>query len=306
MNQSTRVLVLGISAFLAFSIGLNLGLMGFFHQPLPPSLGIVPQPEKQLPPPAPSSAALPSLSSSSSSLSSLSIPPAQPLLTPSPTPAPTSPPTTPPKQLPLGPFQQFLQQNGQLPIAVLTCNRVELLDQSIRSLLQVHGVSRDVIVFQDGSHEGIAQVAKKHDLQLVQNLPKSNLRGMADGAARIASHYRFALTKAFEMRPNAPGIIIVEDDLLFSPDFYQYFVSTSPVLDEDPSVLLISAWNDNGFKGLVADPFELRRTDYFPGLGWLLPRQAHHDIYFSLISGLESFSKRSCRPNGRILIGIIG
>jgi alpha-1,3-mannosyl-glycoprotein beta-1,2-N-acetylglucosaminyltransferase len=74
----------------------------------------------------------------------------------------------------------------------------------------------------------------------------------------------------------------VEDDLLFSPDFYQYFVSTSPVLDEDSSVLLISAWNDNGFKGLVADPFELRRTDYFPGLGWLLPR---HDriVFFILI-----------------------
>jgi hypothetical protein len=265
MNQSTRILVLGISAFLAFSIGLNLGLMGFFHQPS--SLVIVSQPEDH-PQQSPPSAAV---MSSSPLPVPISTPPPQLLLTHPPTPSPTSPPTAPPKNL--GPFQQFIQQNGQFPIAVLTCNRVELLDQSIRSLLQVHDISHDIIVFQDGNHDGIAQVAKKHNLNLVQNIPKNSLRGMADGAARIASHYRFALTKAFEMRPSAPGIIIVEDDLLFSPDFYQYFVSTSPVLDEDPSVLLISAWNDNGFKGLVADPFELRRTDYFPGLGWLLPRR---------------------------------
>jgi alpha-1,3-mannosyl-glycoprotein beta-1,2-N-acetylglucosaminyltransferase len=44
------------------------------------------------------------------------------------------------------------------------------------------------------------------------------------------------------------------------------------LLEQDPSTLLISAWNDNGFKGRVQDPFELRRTDYFPGLGWLLTR----------------------------------
>ena len=30
--------------------------------------------------------------------------------------------------------------------------------------------------------------------------------------------------------------------------------------------------NDNGFDYLVADPYGLRRTSYFPGLGWLLPR----------------------------------
>ena len=30
--------------------------------------------------------------------------------------------------------------------------------------------------------------------------------------------------------------------------------------------------HDNGFDYLVADPHALRRTRYFPGLGWLLPR----------------------------------
>jgi hypothetical protein len=30
--------------------------------------------------------------------------------------------------------------------------------------------------------------------------------------------------------PQAPAIIIVEDDFLFSPDFYDYFHATAPLL----------------------------------------------------------------------------
>jgi hypothetical protein len=32
---------------------------------------------------------------------------------------------------------------------------------------------------------------------------------------------------------------------------YEYFVSLAPVLDLDPSVFAVSAWNDNGFYGKV-------------------------------------------------------
>jgi len=36
----------------------------------------------------------------------------------------------------------------------------------------------------------------------------------------------------------------------------------------------VSAWNDNGKAGLVDEsaPFLLYRTDFFPGLGWMLTR----------------------------------
>lgn len=62
---------------------------------------------------------------------------------------------------------------------------------------------------------------------------------------------------------------------MFSPDFYEYLVSTAPILDKDPSTFVVSAWNDNGFKGRVVDPYLLKRTEYFPGLGWLLPRKLY-------------------------------
>ena len=60
--------------------------------------------------------------------------------------------------------------------------------------------------------------------------------------------------------------------MLFSPDFYEYFSTVSPVLEADETLFVVSAWNDNGFKGKVADPAALLRTEFFPGLGWLLPR----------------------------------
>ena len=54
-----------------------------------------------------------------------------------------------------------------------------------------------------------------------------------------------------------------------------HFICWSSVQDNDRSVYAVSAWNDNGFRGIAANPYSLRRTSYFPGLGWLLTRQLY-------------------------------
>ena len=79
----------------------------------------------------------------------------------------------------------------------------------------------------------------------------------------------------FELYPHAPGIVVVEDDLLFSPDFLEYFEAVGPLLDVDDTAFVVSSWNDNGYKGKVDDPYALLRTEFFPGLGWLLPRKLY-------------------------------
>jgi len=56
-----------------------------------------------------------------------------------------------------------------------------------------------------------------------------------------------------------------------------YFESVSPIIEKDSSVFLVSAWNDNGFKDRIANPNKLHRTEFFPGLGWLLPRALYKD-----------------------------
>ena len=179
---------------------------------------------------------------------------------------------------PMGPIELYLASGQKIPIVLLTCNRPDQLTNTLKSLLAVRGVSKDnMLVSQDGAMQAVADVVRKNGIKLLQNTDGLHLRGGAavDGAERIARHYKFSLTAAFEMFKTpleAPAIIIVEDDLLFSPDFYEYLASTAPILEKDPTTFVVSAWNDNGFKGRVGDPYALKRTEYFPGLGWLLPR----------------------------------
>jgi len=74
--------------------------------------------------------------------------------------------------------------------------------------------------------------------------------------------------------------LIVEDDLDIAPDFFDYFLATRPLLDKDNSIFCISAWNDIGKKDII-DPSAvdlLYRTDFFPGLGWLLTRNIWNEI----------------------------
>ena len=55
-----------------------------------------------------------------------------------------------------------------------------------------------------------------------------------------------------------------------APDFFGYFTATAPLLDADDSLLCASSWNDHGQAALVRDATRLLRTDFFPGLGWML------------------------------------
>lgn len=99
----------------------------------------------------------------------------------------------------------------------------------------------------------------------------------------------------------------VSDDLDIAPDFFEYFMALHPILKSDPTLWCISAWNDNGKEGLTEDdpgkqrnryffrviPLSvvsnlnffgiseiLYRTDFFPGLGWMLTR----DLWMELES----------------------
>jgi hypothetical protein len=167
---------------------------------------------------------------------------------------------------------------SNVPVIMLTCCRPKLLSETLASLMKVRGVDTSkVLIIQDGNMGEIQDIGKALNIKTIQNLAGLRLRGGVpmDGGERIARHYRFALTSAFDSFPDAPAIVIVEDDLLFSPDFYEYLTNTGAILLEDPTTFVVSAWNDNGFTNKVRDPYRLRRTDFFPGLGWLLTR----DLY---------------------------
>ena len=65
-----------------------------------------------------------------------------------------------------------------------------------------------------------------------------------------------------------------------APDFFEYFRALYPILRSDPSLWCVSAWNDNGRDALV-DPSKaelLYRTDFFPGLGWMLLKEMWDEL----------------------------
>lgn len=72
----------------------------------------------------------------------------------------------------------------------------------------------------------------------------------------------------------------VSDDLDIAPDFFEYFSATRWLLDADKTLYCISGWNDNGKVNLV-DPSAkslLYRSDFFPGLGWLMTKNLWDEL----------------------------
>lgn len=56
-----------------------------------------------------------------------------------------------------------------------------------------------------------------------------------------------------------------------------YFSQTVRLLDEDPSLYCISAWNDQGYEHTSDDPSRLYRIETMPGLGWILKRSIYKE-----------------------------
>ncbi len=171
---------------------------------------------------------------------------------------------------PAGPMELFTAPGRLFPVVVIACDRTETLRNTLSSLLSAGASPADILVAQDGANSAVAAVVAEFG---VAHKAKRPPLVPLDGAQHIARTYKFALTRAFEdVFPDAPAVLVVEDDLVVSKDFFDYFSAVAPALERDDSLFVASAWNDNGF-AKHGDPGALRRTGWFPGLGWLLPRK---------------------------------
>ncbi|XP_050558339.1 alpha-1,3-mannosyl-glycoprotein 2-beta-N-acetylglucosaminyltransferase isoform X3 [Spodoptera frugiperda] len=172
-----------------------------------------------------------------------------------------------------------------LPVLVIACDRVTVqrcLDNLVK--FRPSKETFPIIVSQDCGHNATYEVitsytASDPTISVVRQpdlseivLPRVKVKFR--GYYKIARHYKFALNHVFETLGHE-AVIIVEDDLDISPDFFEYFLGTYPLLLKDPSLWCISAWNDNGKMEVIdmSRPDLLHRTDFFPGLGWVLRRE---------------------------------
>ncbi|XP_061165551.1 alpha-1,3-mannosyl-glycoprotein 2-beta-N-acetylglucosaminyltransferase-like isoform X1 [Saccostrea echinata] len=169
-----------------------------------------------------------------------------------------------------------------LPILLIACDRTTV-SRSLDLLLK-YRPNKDkfpIIVSQDCGHKPTADVIQRYVVDHgIQHIKHPNLSDIHlpwpqkkfQGYYKLSRHYKWALNQVFHTY-NHSAVIIVEDDLDVSPDFYEYFSATFPILHQDPSLWCVSAWNDNGKVEMVSDDAELLyRTDFFPGLGWMMEK----------------------------------
>jgi len=176
-------------------------------------------------------------------------------------------------------------------LLIICHDRADYLKRTLEAVLKYHPGEETVpiVISQDGQSPQVVQVIQEMQGKLhakhpqvkffhVQHQQESNLRG-ENGYVKLSQHFKWAFTQVFsELTPEANRIIILEEDLEIAPDFFEMFGALHHLLDTDPSLLAISAWNDNGQEKHVQDPQALYRADFFPGLGWMTTRAIWEEL----------------------------
>nr|XP_043607934.1 alpha-1,3-mannosyl-glycoprotein 2-beta-N-acetylglucosaminyltransferase isoform X2 [Erigeron canadensis] len=181
-----------------------------------------------------------------------------------------------------------LIRERQVPVAavvIMACNRADYLERTIKSILKYHSsvaLKFPVFVSQDGSNSDVRKMAMGYDqLTYMQHLDYEPIHTERPGELiayyKIARHYKWALDQLF-YKHSFNRVIILEDDMEIAPDFFDYFEAGADLLDNDKSIMAISSWNDNGQKQFVHDPYALYRSDFFPGLGWMLSKPTWDEL----------------------------
>ena len=175
-------------------------------------------------------------------------------------------------------------------IMIMAHSRTDVLRRVIDALLAAPSDDLKrfrVFVSLDQPNGGVEQLVQSYGARLggiLKHYPQAG-----DGSPRfvhplqnIAVHFKRALIDGFG-HMKFSHIIFLEDDILPSPDFLALFRHAAPLLKADKTVWCVSAWNDNGLRGLVDSTSSLqlgnlRRTGYFPGLGWMTTAEVWRDI----------------------------
>mmetsp|Transcript_37989 Transcript_37989/g.61003 ORF Transcript_37989/g.61003 Transcript_37989/m.61003 type:complete len:548 (-) Transcript_37989:226-1869(-) len=84
-----------------------------------------------------------------------------------------------------------------------------------------------------------------------------------------AMHHRWSLSMILEALSYSKAMVI-NDYLDVAFDFFDYLQAASGLLDEDSSIMCISAWNENGQADFAKDSGSLVRSDVFPDYAWMI------------------------------------
>ncbi|XP_050717401.1 protein O-linked-mannose beta-1,2-N-acetylglucosaminyltransferase 1-like [Eriocheir sinensis] len=167
-----------------------------------------------------------------------------------------------------------------VPVGVAARSRPQDLYKCLVTVLRQPGASRRrLLVVRDGEEEEMTELLQLLQVKYVINQQLEG-RMFPSPGVRISLHIRFVLHSLFHVAfPSSSKAIILEEDLLLAPDFFSYFNQTSWLLDADPSLYCVSAWNDLGALHVASRPDLAYRVETHAGYGWMVTRSFVDEVY---------------------------
>jgi len=154
-----------------------------------------------------------------------------------------------------------------VPIAVLAGISLYSLPMTLETLVRQPGINpKMVTVYYLPIFKEAAELSTLFNFESVQ---------MSGNIESYEDQIEFAFNKTAELYPDAGHIIFLEEELVLAPDFLLYMSQTMQLLDKDPTLYSISAWNDNGYKGTSSDPSAIYRVEGFPGLAFMISKTTY-------------------------------
>ncbi|XP_068220209.1 protein O-linked-mannose beta-1,2-N-acetylglucosaminyltransferase 1-like [Palaemon carinicauda] len=181
---------------------------------------------------------------------------------------------------------RFLQSpvivTERIPVVVVTANKPRRLFRLMKNLFTIPETNEtDILAVVDGGHPETLQLLKVLRVPFVVHRPE----GFHN--ARTNANVRFALHSVFLNYPEADKAIVLEDDLILSPDILRFFHQTSWVLNNDPTVFCVNAFNSNSLPNTASDTKKLLRSESFPMYGWMVRREYAFQVVTHWIPGEE-------------------
>jgi hypothetical protein len=169
---------------------------------------------------------------------------------------------------------------------LLAHNRFDYIKRTIGKVLEAREsekfsilVSVDSKELEDAVREAVLSVPnpKEIPIQYISSELPFATAAKFKGEPAIGRHLAAVFNHVFR-QSLYEYVIVLEDDLDVSPDFFEYFASVGELLHPrhpaSKGLFCASAWNDHAFSNLELDPSRAIRTDWYPGLGFLIHRSA--------------------------------
>ncbi|XP_071515435.1 protein O-linked-mannose beta-1,2-N-acetylglucosaminyltransferase 1-like [Panulirus ornatus] len=175
-------------------------------------------------------------------------------------------------------LQERLVTEEDIPVVVVTANKPRHLYRLVRNLFTIPGAGQtEVLVAVDGLHQETLALAKVMGVDVVVHRPEGNHN------TRTNANIRFALYSVFRRFPRADKAIVLEDDLLLSPDFLRFFHQAAWLLNNDQTIFCVNAFNSNSLPDIAADPGKVLRSESFPMYGWMVRRRYARQVIVNWI-----------------------